>query len=278
MTTEKTASLKEFLGVLGYNEEPMGMFYTDTEPEKGVAPKLHYLPNTEDEAAGKVDWAALHKGWSCVLGTLRLARRRRTAAYFERGRYGCLGAAFFLGFNKPQLEAIVRYVSTGIPGVLEGERYLPSPELARQYYDLLDPEPAPKRYCVFKPLSSFGPGEQPEFVNFFARPEVISGLHQLAIYGTDDPEAVMSPWSAGCGNLVAFPRKYKQQGLVKACLGGWDPSCRKFLKIDEITFTVPIDMFRRMLERWQESFLTAPAWQSVKRRIAESNDVWWRPN
>jgi len=277
MTTEKTPDLQQFLDALGYDEEPMGMFYTDREPEKGLSPKPHRLPTSADEAAGKMDWAALHKSWSCVLGTLRLARKRRTAAYFERARYGCMGAAFFLGFNKPQLESVVKYVSTGIPGVLEGERYVPSPELMRRYNELLDPEPAPKRFCVFKPLSAFGPEEEPEFVNFFARPEVISGLHQLTLFGADDLEAVMSPWSSGCGSLVAWPRKYKRQGLLKACLGGWDPSCRKFLKIDEITFTAPTEMFRRMLERWRESFLTAKAWQSVKRRITESNDVWWRP-
>lgn len=277
MTAVEVAGLSEFLDALGYDEEPMGMCYTDLEPEKGIAPKPHQLPSAADEAAGRIDWTSIHKGWSCVLGTLRLARKRRTAAYFEKGRFGCLGAAFFLGFNKPQLEAIVQYVSTGIPGVLEGERYLPSPELARRYYEILDPEPAPKRFCVFKPLSAFGPGEQPEFVNFFARPEVISGLHQLTLFATEDPEAVMSPWSAGCGNLVAFPRKYKQQGRLKACLGGWDPSCRKFLKIDEITFTVPIEMFHSMIARWRESFLTAQAWQSVRRRISESADVWWPP-
>ncbi|MCA1961562.1 MAG: DUF169 domain-containing protein [Desulfomonile sp.] len=278
MTTEKTSDLNQFLEALGHDEEPMGMFYTDIEPEKGLAPRPHYLPTLSDEAAGKLDWALFHKSWSCVLGTLRRARKRRTAAYFERGRYGCLGAAFFLGFNKPQLESVVKYVSTGIPGVLEGERYVPSPELLRRYNEILDPEPAPKRFCVFKPLSVFGPDEEPEFVNFFARPEVISGLHQLVLFAVDDLEAVMSPWSAGCGNLVAWPRKYKREGRLKACLGGWDPSCRKFLKIDEITFTLPIEMFRLILERWQESFLTTKTWQSVKRRIIESADVWWRPD
>jgi len=49
-------------------------------------------------------------------------------------------------------------------------------------------------------------------------------------------------------------------------LGGWDPSDRKFLKPDEITFAVPYEMFRRMAARWQESFLTKPAWPPCAKR------------
>jgi uncharacterized protein (DUF169 family) len=269
----KETDLNSFLETLGYNEEPMGMFYTDDEPASGISPKRQPLPTAEDEARGALDWKALHTNWSCVLGSLRLARTRKTAAYFQRDRFGCLGAAFFLGFNKPQLESIVHYVSTGVPNVLEGERYFPSPEAARKYYKLLDPEPAPKTFCVFKPLSMFGPGEEPEFVHFFAGPEVISGLHQLTLFVTGDPESVASPWSAGCGNLVAWPRKYKSEGRPRACLGGWDPSCRKFLKLEEITFSIPIEMFRGMLDVWPKSFLTADAWQSVRKRIARSRET-----
>ncbi len=271
---DRTSDIGLFLEAIGYDEDPMGMIYSDEEPAKGLSPRLQALPSAEDDASGKMDWKALHVNWSCAIGTLRLARKRQTAAYFGRDRFGCLGGAFFLGFNKPQVESIVRYVSTGVPNVLEGERYFASPEAARKYYVDLDPEPAPKRFCVFKPLSLFGPDEAPEFVNFFARPEAISGLHQLTLFVTGDPESVASPWSAGCGNLVAWPRKYAKEGRSKACLGGWDPSCRRFLKVDEITFTVPYQMFLGMLKVWQDSFITTDAWQRVKRRIAKSREAW----
>ena len=78
---------------------------------------------------------------------------------------------------------------------------------------------------------------------FFARAETISGLNQLATFVTNDFEAVQSPFGAGCSNLVAWPLKYLERGQLKAVLGGWDPSDRKFLKPDEITFAVPYEMF-----------------------------------
>jgi hypothetical protein len=273
MAQYESERLARFLDALGYDEEPMAMLYTDNEPAEGFAPSSVPLPSLEDDRERRVDWKLLNENWSCVLGKLRLARHKKTAAFFGKERFGCLGGAFFLGFNKPQLETIVHYVSAGIPNVLEGERYFPSPDAARQYYRDMDPEAAPGRFCVFKPISLLGESETPEIVTFFAGPEVISGLHQLTLFVTDDPEAVMSPWGAGCANLVAWPRRYKKEGKLKACLGGWDPSCRRFLKQDEITLTLPVIMFDKMLSLWTESFLTQEAWRSVRKRIDRGRRV-----
>ena len=271
MTTEAELKLRLFLEALAQEEEPLGMMYSDEVPATGLSPKAGRLPSADDERERGLDWAALNKGWSCVLGHLRLARKKKIPAYFERDRFGCLGGAFFLGFNKPQLEAVFYYVSTGVPNVMEGERYLSSPEAARKFYTDHDPEPAPKRYCVFKPISQFQPHEAPEFVTFFGRPEMVSGLHQLAVFVTGDPETVASPWGAGCANVVSWPRKYAAEGRPRACLGGWDPSCRKFLKMEELTFTMPTEMYERMLDEWPNSFLTTREWAFVKSRIAQGN-------
>jgi uncharacterized protein (DUF169 family) len=274
MNPEDRSDLAGFLEALGYDEEPMGVFYTDLEPARGYAPKPGRLPSVEAEARKEVDFRQLWRDFSCVIGQLWIARKRRGAAYFDRERFGCLGGAFFLGFLKPQLDFIVHYVSTGIPDVIEGERYLPSPEVTRAFYEHLDPRPAPRRFCVFKPLSQFAPDEKPELVIFFARPETISGLHQLATFVTSDLEAVQSPFGAGCANMVTWPIKFLQQGKLKAVLGGWDPSERRFVKADELTFTVPYEMFVLMLEQWSQSFLTADAWSQVKKRILRSKKAW----
>ncbi len=184
------------------------------------------------------------------------------------------GVRFFLGYLKPQLDFIVRYVSTGIPNILHGERYFSSPDVARAFYETMDPRPAPKRFCVFKPVSHFVEPEQPELVVFFARPEAVSGLHQLAAFVTGDLEAVMSPMGAGCANIVTWPIKYLAQGRLKAVLGGWDPSERRYMKPDELTFAMPFPLYRLMLDRWKDSFLTAEAWQVVKKKIERSRKAW----
>ncbi len=268
------AELRSFLEVLGYDEEPFGMFYADKEPEQGQTPKPALLPSAADEAAGQADLGAAFKDFSCVLGHIWLARKKNSAAWFSAQRWGCLGGAFFLGYNKPQLEAIVHYVSTGVPGLFPGEHYFDTPQAARDFYQAIDPLPAPQPCCVFKPLSQFTPGQTPLLVNFFARPETISGLHQLCLWASGDLEAVKSPWGAGCSNLVTWPLKYLAQGSPKAVLGGWDPSCRKFLKTDEITLSLPYPMFTSLLEHWRSSFLTTPTWDLVRKKIARSRKAW----
>ncbi len=157
---------------------------------------------------------------------------------------------------------------------MHGERYLPSPEVCRQFFSTIDPRPAPARFCVFKPLGMFKENETPEVVTFFARSEVISGLCTLATFVTEDFEAVMSPFGAGCSYMVTWPIRYLRQGKMKAVIGGWDPSDRKFLKTDEMTFSIPHEMYVLFLERWEESFLLTETWSGVKKKIEKSREAW----
>ncbi|MGB6066657.1 MAG: DUF169 domain-containing protein [Desulfomonilaceae bacterium] len=274
MTAINMTKVKEFLEVLGVTEEPMGMLYSNEQPAEGISPKPGTLPTREAEAAQEVDWASINANWSCVIGGIWRARKKGTIAYFDREHFGCLGGAFYLGFLKQQLETITYYVSTGIPGQLEGEHYLESAEVTRNFFRTVDPRPAPARFCIFKPISLFREDENPELVIFFSRPESIAGLNQLATFVTNDFEAVSSPFGAGCSNIVTWPLRYLAQGKLKAVLGGWDPSDRKFLKPDEITFSIPFEMFVRMVDRWPDSFLATATWDVVRKKAARSRKAW----
>ena len=266
--------LPPFLEVLGLDEEPMGLFYSDKRPAEGFSPEPIDLPTREKELKNEINWQAVFGKFSCVLGHIWRARKKKTAAYFSAEQFGCPGAAFWLGFNKPQTEMIIKYVSSGIPNWTEGERYCESPDALRRIFEFVDPRPAPKKYCVVKPLSLFIEGEETELVVFFSRPESLCGLHQLAAFATNDPEVVVSPWSSACGSLAVWPLHYLARKENKAVVGGWDPSARKFFKTDELSFTVPFPMFGTMLQRYGESFLTTKTWRTVQKKIARSKKVW----
>ena len=268
------AKVSEFLEALGMSEEPYGIYYSDEAPHDAIMPKAATLPSVEDEAKGQVDWKGLRENFTCVIGVLWRARKKMAVACFDGEHFGCLGGAFYLGYLKPQLESIVHYVSTGIPNQLEGEHYLESPAVMRNFLNTIDPPPAPKRYCVMKPVSQFRASERPEVVVFFSRPEAMAGLNQMATFVTNDFEATTSPFGAGCANILTWPMKYLREGKLKAVIGGWDPSERKFLKTDELTFAMPTEMFDRMVSRWSESFLTKEAWTHVKKKIEKSRATW----
>jgi len=276
MNNNLLKSLPKFLETLGLDEEPMGLFYTDEKPGEGFSPKPMDLPTREKEINNKIDWQATFGQFSCVMGHIWRARKKKTAAYFDARQFGCPGCAFWLGFMKPQTETIIHYVSTGIPGQMEGELYCDSPDELRRIFEHIDPRSAPRKYCVIKPLSLFEDDQEPELVAFFARPETMCGLHQLATFVTNDPEVVTSPWGAACTNLITWPLKYLAKGENKAVIGGWDPSARKFFNTDELTFTVPYDMFGQMVKRFGESFLATKTWATVQKKIARSNQAWAR--
>ena len=274
MNAAMNESLPKFLEILGLDEEPMGLFYTDEEPEDGYSPAPMELPTREKELNNQIDWPTVFGKFSCAIGHIWRGRIKKKAAYFSAEQFGCPGAAFWLGFNKPQTETIIHYVSSGIPNWSEGELYCESPDALRKIFEFVDPRPAPKKYCVVKPFSLFRDDEEPELVVFFARPESLCGLHQLAAFATNDPEVVVSPWSAGCGSLAVWPLHYLARGENKAVIGGWDPSARKFYKTDELSFTVPFGMFGEMLRRYGESFLSTKTWTTVRKKILRSKKAW----
>ena len=58
---------------------------------------------------------------------------------------------------------------------------------------------------------------------------------------------------AGWPGILSWPRYYRDKGVEKAVLGGFDPSARKYLKTDELTFTVPLSLYQKMLKALPES-------------------------
>jgi hypothetical protein len=169
----------------------------------------------------------------------------------------------------------VLFVSTGVPGThIEGEHYLPSPESMHAFMEDTAPPAATGTYCVIKPLEQFGPGETPLVVTFFARPEALNGLYSLACFTAGSHLAVVSPFAPGCGSIIAWPLVYQKRGEERAVLGGFDLSARKFLKTDELIFSAPLPLYRKMLEAMENSALTRHTWGVVRKKVRRSKRAW----
>lgn len=270
------ASSNAFVKHLGMQEEPFGVFFADAKPEKAIGPKVGAPISRELEAQGKVNMQEVFASFSCVMRNVWLARKQHCAAFLSAQEYGCIGGVYYCSMMRPNLAFIENYVSTGISGTpVHGERYMPNPESVRRFLAEIDPRPAPAKYCIFKPLSLFADGELPEFVIFFARPEVLTGLFTHTVFTTGETDCVVSPFGAGCTNMLAWPSYYQRQGLEKAVLGGFDPSARKYIKPDELTFTVPLSLYEKMLAALPESmFQVDGEWKNVRKKIARSAKAW----
>lgn len=267
---------KTFMGHLGLNEEPFGVYYSDIKPENAYGPKKGAPISRELEESGNLDMRDVMKSFSCVMGNIWLARKKQGAAFISAEEYGCPGGVYYCSMMKPHLRFIEHYVSTGFEGTpMHGERYMSNPDTMREFMLKVNPREAPAKYCIFKPLSQFSDDEKPEFVIFFARPEILTGLFIQTVFTTGDMECVASPFGAGCTNIIGWPLYYQEQGVEKAVLGGMDPSARKFMKTDELTFTVPLGLYEKMLAALPDSMFSHETdWKSVRKKVERSAKAW----
>jgi uncharacterized protein (DUF169 family) len=230
----------------GGGELPIVFFYTDEEAgARLVAPPAQ---------------------WRCFVCDLGRVRRGQ-ALSFNLDSLTCDGARRYLGFIKEYRENFEYFLSCGLPGKEEGERYKKSPELVRVLMQEFPDFEPPASSIVFKRWDRLEESDHPEVVIFFARPDVLSGLFTLAGFDRPDRHGVTCPFAAGCGSIVMHPYLEKDADNPRAVLGMFDVSARPCVPADTLTLAVPMKKFVRMIEDMDESFLITKSWDIVRKRI-----------
>jgi len=205
-------------------------------------------------------------GWRCMIADLAKARKGKSVC-FNADSFGCPGGKRYTGFSQELMPGFEPFLSCGIPGKMEGERYKKSPELVRQYLKDRPAFEAPADYLIFKRWDNLEAADEPAVVIFFAPPDVLSGLFTLANFDTLCPQAVIAPFCSGCGSIVDAPYHERQADNPKAVLGMFDVSARPYVAADILTFAVPMNKFAGMVDNAEESFLITESWNKVKKRI-----------
>jgi hypothetical protein len=159
------------------------------------------------------------------------------------------------------------FLSSGIPGKMEGERYKKSPELVKEFMKNAASFHAPAKFVVFKRWDRLTQEDHPEVVIFFARPDVLSGLFTLANYDEKEADGVIAPFAAGCGTMVQYPYLERSSDRPRCVLGFFDVSARPYVEKDVLSFSAPMQKFEKMIGNMEESFVTTRSWEKVKKRI-----------
>jgi hypothetical protein len=159
------------------------------------------------------------------------------------------------------------FLSCGIPGKLEGERYKKSPELVKEAMKKAPQFDAPGKFIVFKRWDQLDESDDPQVVILFAEADVLSGLFTLANFDQIDPNGVFAPFAAGCGSIVHYPYLEKDSRNPRGVLGMFDVSARPCVPQHMLTFSVPMSKFVGMIDNMEESFLITPSWGKVRARI-----------
>ena len=202
----------------------------------------------------------------CIIGLLGKVRNG-TPLCFASDSIGCGGGKRYLRYEREIMPGFEFFLSCGIEGKMEGERYKKSPEIVNALMEKAPSLEAPGRFIVFKRWDQLDAADEPEVVIFFARPDVLSGLFTLTGFEESDPDGVIAPFSAGCGSIVLYPYLEKDRERPRGVVGMFDVSARPFVPLDRLSFAVPMNKFERMVDDMEESFLITPSWARVLKRI-----------
>jgi len=209
------------------------------------------------------------QGHRCVVSLLSIVRKGRNLCLGSEA-VGCGGGKRYFGFAPEPVQNIEYFLSAGIPGKLEGERYKKSPETAREALARIPPMTAPAPYIVFKRWDLLERDDEPIAAIFFGQPDVLSGLFTLAGYDETDPNAVIAPFGAGCATIVHYPYLENRAEHPRAVIGMFDVSARPCVPREVLTFAVPMTKFSRMVADMDESFLITRSWDCVKSRFSSA--------
>ncbi|MCX9012632.1 MAG: DUF169 domain-containing protein [Candidatus Methanoperedens sp.] len=202
----------------------------------------------------------------CVIGALSNVRKGKSLC-FDIESVGCFGGKRYLGFAEKIRPNFEYFLSCGIPGELEGERYKKSPELVRELVKNSPAFKAPAQYVVFKRWDKLEESDNPEVVIFFAEPDVLSGVFTLASFDEALPNGVIAPMGSGCSTVIQYPYLEKDSEHPRGVLGMFDISARPYVPANVITLAVPMKKFAAMIENMEESFLITGSWNAVQKRI-----------
>jgi uncharacterized protein (DUF169 family) len=215
---------------------------------------------------GGAERAEKPKGRSCLICELARVRNGRPM-FYNIESLACMGARRYLGYSEKMRPGFEYFLSCG-NDQMEGERYIRTPEIVREFMKNQQTLPIEGKNIVFKRWDNLTLNDDPDVVIFFARPDVLSGLFTLANFDQTDPNGTITPFGAGCGTIIHHPYLESQSDRQRAVIGMFDPSARPCVPEDTLTFAVPMKRFEKMIGYMEESFLITDTWTTVKKRIS----------
>jgi hypothetical protein len=241
---ENTVLLKEKLHL---QYLPVGFFLTDEIPDDAISFK---------------------KGGSgCVAPLIFSAAKGKTVA-IGRDSTGYPCSSFYLGYSEWIFPGIENFLSHGpFPG-RDCEKFIKTPDIAREYILSFKAETKPKDTYLFKPLDRFKDEEVPEVVIFFGNADQMSALVFLLHYNNPlASDRVITNLASACMSFVTIPLRFARNGEKKAFWGLHDISIRNSFPADLTSMAMPFEVFNEMCSILDESFLYTEKWNKLSERI-----------
>ena len=237
--------------------------------------------------------------WGCVMWFFAKVAKEGKTAVFSRETTTCAGGAMGLGFGRPwdlhaarNEEGFCSFLSNGIEGaadraaynaiideapdarhrkmLTEGERFLKSPAVVRNFLANLPVYDAKDGYIVMKPVHEVEEGDDVKSIVFVANADQASALSILANYGTANIRdgIIVAAGASGCQAMGVCTYAEGESRAPRAVLGLTDLSARRAVRPtlgkDVLTFSVPFALYREMEKNVPGSFLELDLWKELR--------------
>lgn len=206
------------------------------------------------------------KGHHCMIADLIRVWHGQPLA-FNADNIGCGGGLRYCGFADGLRPGFEFFLSYGIPGKMEGERYKKDPETVLELMKNTPRPQAPASWLIAKPFEMLDNSDEPEVILFFATADVLAGLFTLANYDRTDLYGVKAPFCAGCGSVIQYPMLENTLENPDCILGMFDSSARPYVPAATLSFAIPMKRFETLVGYMDESFLTTKTWDTIQKRI-----------
>ncbi|MGV8134664.1 MAG: DUF169 domain-containing protein [Mangrovibacterium sp.] len=207
-------------------------------------------------------------GSGCIASLIFSAAKGKTVA-IDKNSTGYACSAFYLGYADWIFNGIEFFLShSPVPIGMECERFVESPDLAREFVKSYVPLEHTNKTYVFKPVLAFKEDEKPETVLFFANADQLSALVFLIQHAHPlDYDKVKTGFASACQAMVTIPLQYARKGENKAFWGMHDISVRTALPKDIMTMAMPYTLFEEICIQAPQSFLITEKWKQIEKRI-----------
>jgi hypothetical protein len=216
----------------------------------------------------RAPYAGTDREQHCFIAELGKVRNGQSLS-FDVASIPCTGGKRYLGFADTLRPNFRYFLSCGLAGEMEGERYKKTPEIVDKFMAEQPSFKAPGKYIVWKRVDKLEVFDQPLAVIFFAKPDALAGLFTLVNYDEYERDAVIAPMGSGCSSIVQTLVLQSTREKPKAVLGMFDVSARPYVPADVLTLGVVWPKFESMIRDMDQSFLITESWGKLKKRMGK---------
>ena len=204
--------------------------------------------------------------WGCVVAMIHAASKGRLVALSD-ATVTCQGGHAGCGFGPYKEGYVDKFLADGAGLQVEGERYKASQELALKFMRWQVVPAGQRKYLIMKPLADVTDTDKPDAVIFLVNADQLSGLATLANFDTENQDNVKLYFGAGCGQSIGNVLYAAERGSGECFIGMTDPSARKVLPADILSFSIPFKRFLEMEDNADKSFFHTKTWETINKRL-----------